>query len=306
MSTEINYRKAAYASTSDTDAINALYRRIFNVDMTKTLRYWYGNNPAGHPYGIVACDGDKIAGHFGTMSIRVRVGDRSVKGRISMGFMVDGDYRGHGIARTISEKLFDDLRDMGEDEFVIGFPNDVSYQMHIERMGYELIRHFSFVDLPRTAPCEGFEKIKDVSGFEAALKDDPPEAAIGETDPANDMNRIAHTRDWLLWRYADAKYDKYISPNGGLFVSTRFRDKADILYWSEGASNDELLGFASFLHRTDGTERVCTWNTCDQLNDYPMEDRQYHMTMNIITDDDAKRDALRRKWLFYMGDCELF
>jgi hypothetical protein len=138
------------------------------------------------------------------------------------------------------------------------------------------------------------------------LKDGTVEAAAGEAGQAMDSNRMAHSPDWLYWRYSDAKYDKYISAGGGLFVSTRFRDKADILYWSEDVSHDELLGFASFLHGIDGVARVCTWNTCGKLNDYPMEDRRYHLTMNMVTDDAAERDALQGAWLFYMGDCELF
>ncbi|MCL2493502.1 MAG: GNAT family N-acetyltransferase [Clostridiales bacterium] len=291
----IVYRKANYESADELIHIGALYKKIFQADMRDSLAYWYGDNPAGSPYGIVAMDGDRMAGHFGTMSVCALVGGRTKKGRISMGFMVDDDYRGQGVAGKLSEALFSELRIIGEDAFVIGFPNDVSYKMHVERMGYELIRHYRFADFPGGSAKGGFKKLS--AGEFAALrtKGDSPLRP-----------HILHGAEFLKWRYSGVKYDKYLSDKRDLFISTRFRDKADILYWTESAQAADVLDFAAFLHGQDGTERVCSWNTYGWLDEYPQEDRRYHMTMNILTDDPAERSALKGDWVFYMGDCELF
>jgi GNAT superfamily N-acetyltransferase len=293
MSIDIIYRSAVYDKRhSDATAICELYRQIFNVDMTETFDFWYGNNPAGCPYGVVACDGDKIVGHFGTMSILTSVMGHEMKGRISMGFMVSPDYRGYGIAAKLSNKLFADLKELREDKFVIGFPNDVSYRMHIEGMGYELLRNFSFIELPNN--ISGSANYRMISSIKH-----------GET-PACNVNSVIHSADFLRRRYADPKYSIYVSEDNKLFVCTRFMDKMDLLYWSENASSEDVLAFASYLHMRDGITRVCSWNTYDWMNEYPAEDRRYHMTINIITDNDDERELLRNKWLFYMGDCELF
>jgi predicted N-acetyltransferase YhbS len=286
MSADISFRMAEYGRPSEALAICDLYRRVFGVNMEDGLGFWYAENPAGGPYGIVACDGDKVVGHFGTMSIRAMVEGASAKGRLSMGFMVDPEYRGRSIAAGLSDALFSDLRGLGEGGFVIGFPNDVSYRMHVERMGYEPLRDFSFVTLPR----------------------DPSASAAynREAEPACGHNSIVHDEAFLAWRYADPKYEKRLAEDGSLYVCTRFADKMDILYWTPGAPKEAVLSFAARLYERDGVTRVCTWNTYGWLNQYPRDERRYHMTLRPLTDDANGRDSLMRDWIFYMGDCELF
>jgi hypothetical protein len=111
---------------------------------------------------------------------------------------------------------------------------------------------------------------------------------------------------FLNWRYSSTKNQRYVSSDGLIFVASRFRDKADVLYWSEVATEEQLLDFANFLYDNENVTRVCTWDTYEWLHRYPAEERQYHFAMNILSDVEEEKVALKNPWVFYMGDCELF
>ncbi|MDR2457054.1 MAG: GNAT family N-acetyltransferase [Clostridiales Family XIII bacterium] len=285
----IIYRIADYQNTKELRKIAALYLKVFNIDIIENLKFWFSNSPFGKPFGIVALYKEEIIGHFGTAKLNANIGGEVLDGRISMGFMVDSDYRGQGIAGNLSKQLFDRLRKQGKDNFVIGFANDVSYKMHVESMGYELIRNYTFVKLLKGENIKYEYNIVDK--FKSA------ERKISE-------NTIDHNDEWLNWRYGNPKYKKYISDNGNYFVITKFRNKIDVLYWSEIAKKDELLDFVNFIYKTEEIALVSSWNTFDYLNEFKKEDRNYHFTMNILAKE--KEELLKSDWFFYMGDCELF
>ena len=83
-------------------------------------------------------------------------------------------------------------------------------------------------------------------------------------------------------------------------------DKADILYWSKDAGEEELLDFAAFLYEKQGVERVTTWNTVPFLDAFPREDRNYHMCIHYLNCPPAEKADIQKDWFFCMGDCELF
>ena len=287
---KIVYRPADYADPDTAEKIKRLYAEIFHCDMSETFSFWYGATPFGGPLGVLAVDAEngEAVGHFGTVQTRVTLDGRAAPARISMGFMVSPRYRGYGIATRLNEELFSAIAARDEDALVIGFPNDVSFHMHITRMGYRHIRDFQFVTLPRSgerqaafAPCAS---LPDGGSFPACA--------------------ISHAPEYLAWRYAAGAYDAFRSERGSVFVCSRFRDKADILWWSAGAGREELLDFAAFLYRVYPVERVCTWNTFDWLDAFPKDERHYHFCIHPLPK--TPELAMQGPWTFFMGDCELF
>ncbi|MDR2457254.1 MAG: GNAT family N-acetyltransferase [Clostridiales Family XIII bacterium] len=180
----IAYRIADYQNAKELRKIAALYLKVFNINIIENLKFWFSDSPFGEPFGIIALYEEEIIGHFGTAKLNADIRGEILSGRISMGFMVDSDYRGQGIAGNLSEKLFEKLRKQGKDNFVIGFANDVSYKMHIESMGYELIRNYAFVEFPKSENIK--YKYNAVDKFSSAKK------KIIE-------NTVEYNDDWLNW-----------------------------------------------------------------------------------------------------------
>lgn len=293
----IKYRKIDYKEHSDRDAILEMYQNVFHIDASQQYEFLYCGSHFTNPLGVVAYDDEngRMVGHFTTVSIRAIINGAEQNFRMSMGFMTDPEYRGRGIATNLYyelKKLV--MEEPGGAMFIIGFPNENSVHMHISRMEYEEYRTFHFVELPagETADNVAFTEADHVAQGGSRLQEG--------------YNQLCHDDAFLNSRYADSKYEKYISGKGNEYICTRFRDKFDILYWSDPADEAELLAFANHLHQKEGVRRVTTWNTTDYLDKFPGEDRSYHMCINYLGCGDAERAMISQPWLFYMGDCELF
>ncbi len=293
----IYYRSIDYKYHGDRDRILAMYQKIFNVDASGEYDFLYKSSHFSSPLGVVAIDDDNgsMVGHFTSVSVRASIAGNDNAFRISMGFMTDPDYRGRGIATNLYHELKKVILNAGENGcFIIGFPNDNSFKMHVDRMEYSQYRPFQFVDLPN-------EQVTDVS----FTKVDSFETD-GDVKLSGIVNHVCHDVRFLNSRYESAKYEKYLSDTGNLYICTQFRDKVDILFWSDYLNERELLAFAHLLHQRDGVNRVTTWNSVDYLNNYPREDREYHMCINYLKNDSEQIKNIDRPWVFYMGDCELF
>ena len=293
----ITYRTIDYINHTDRDEIIRLYREIFHVDFTREYDFWYGADWAGKPVGVIAVDQEtsRCVGHFTTLCFQAVIDEKDQIFRMSMGFMTDPEYRGRGIATNLYFEMKKAILEQGEENcFIIGFPNDNSVHMHVSRMEYTEHRRFHFVLLPEQTAGnrKDFTKI--------TLFD------VTDSDAGAGYNHLNHSLPYLKKRYADPKYEIYRSESGNLFISTRFRDKFDILYWSDVSNEKELLEFASFLYGKEGVQRVTTWNSAAFLNQYPAEEREYHMCINGLNCTDMHVQKILQPWIFYMGDCELF
>ena len=285
---ECGYRPAEYARQADKRRLLELYREVFHVDFA--YDEWYCEQRS--PLGVVAVDegSGEIIGHFGTLRFASEISKKPVPFRMSMGFMVLPEYRGKGIALQLYRSLRQEVLKRKDAAFIIGFPNDVSFKMHVGQMDYTLLRNYHFVRLPNGTHQHGYQL----------------EESFFREEAQTEANRLEHSKEYMLWRYANKKYDKWRADHGRVFISTRFMDKADILYWSCGASKEELLDFAAFLYSTQGVKKVTTWNTAPFLDAFPGEERNYHMCLNYLDCGPALRRDIQRNWIFYMGDCELF
>ncbi len=295
MRRNITYRRASYNDSYEKKEIIRLYNEIFEVDISENYDLWFSENIYGEPLGIVAVDDEnsKIVGHFASVMLLSDIDGEALYFRMSMGFMTDTSYRGMGIATNLYKELKKEIIREGKASFIIGFPNDVSVNMHVNKMEYSLYKEFQFVTIPRINPVKMFEKVS-IEEFES------------NESLETEKNRIVHTTDYLKWRFADKKYVGYVSEDGKLFVCTKFRNKIDLLYWDMSAEEKDILNFAGFLYKHEKIDSVATWNSTNFLNEYHREERKYYMCINFLDADSKLKKKINKSWLFYMGDCELF
>lgn len=289
----ILYRPIHYAAEDDRRQIDALYQKVFHLNFSIKSNIW--SQPARNPLGILATDADTGAavGHFTSSAFRAKIGNAIIPFRISMGFMTDAAYRGQGIAAQLYFHLRNAILEAQDAQFIIGFPNDVSYHMHLNRMEYDLHRDYQFVVLPRGDSIHSYKKYTG----------DFSETCFGSS---SQNNQLEHSASYMNWRYQNPNYDRWQSESGHIFITVKFQHKIDILYWSEAVSPEELFDFSSFLYHTTDADKVTTWNSLDALNAYPKERRNYHMCINYLICSPAEKQAIQNNWLFWMGDCELF
>lgn len=289
----IVYRRANYAAADDRRQILELYHDVYHTDFTAGYDKWFrsGNRKA---VGIVAVDAGsgKMVGHWALTLFKAVIAGEQVGYRLSLGTMTVADYRGHGIAATLFQHLRQAAIDEGDARFIMGFPNEASYRMLLGHLNFAFLRDYHFVVLPR-GKNRGSYKADDVS------YKTPRDSFPGR-------NHLVHSAEYMEWHYHGNEYDKWQSENGHIFISTRFMDKADIVYWSETVTREELLDFAAFLYSSQKVEKVTTWNSAAFLDVYPAEARNYHMCVQYLDNPTAERERIVREWFFYMGDCDLF
>lgn len=288
---KIHYEIYDYLNEKINGQISELYWKVFHVEKKGGLGSFFQPNPAGNPIGVIAVtDRDEVVGHFATMCIPALIQGKAVNGRISMGFMVDPEYRGLQIASNLSNKLFTFLKGEDKTDFVIGFPNDNSFHMHIKRMGYKHVRDFQMVTLPKLG--KGF-----VERFQLTTRIESARQRTGK-------NMIMHNEEFLNWRLKGERYLKFQSEDGKYFVCNKYKGCFQILYWSEQVNSEHCLEFANYIYNTFGVEEVRTWNCFDWLTIFPAQERKFHFCIHNLKKE--LEDLLYESWIFYPADCELF
>ncbi|MGL4483520.1 MAG: GNAT family N-acetyltransferase [Anaerovoracaceae bacterium] len=288
---KITFKIYDYKSKASNELILALYQKVFNLDMKADFDFWLAGDNADS-IGIIAMDSeiDKIVGHFGTAKQISIIKSKKVPSRLSMGFMVDSDYRGLGIATELSNRLFDYITEKYDAAFVIGIPNINSVNMHEKMMGYKVVKEFNFVTIPKITEvfdCDYF-KIEEIGDNQ--LYD-------------NLQNHLLHDFNNLNWRYGDKKYLKYKDNKGHIYISVQFKGKIDILYWSEECAEENIMAFASYLYKEFKASKVSSWNSCPWMDSLEKDEREYYFAIKPLR---SNMDDCFDKWLYYMGDCELF
>lgn len=289
----IVYRRADYHEANDRSEVLRLYREIFHMDMSEKYDHWFCDENR-KTVGIVAVDEEtgKLVGHWAYPHFEAVIAGRQVGFRHSMGLMTDAAYRGRGIAKAVFQALLQAFREEGDARFLIAFPNDVSYRIHIDPMGFVLKKDYHFITFPGGKSRVSYRR-------DDTACQDLPDAVPGG-------NHLLHSAEYMRWHYQDGAYEKWQSENGHVFIATRFMDKMDIVYWSGGATAEELSDFASFLYETRGVDRVSTWNTMASLDGYPAEERGHHMCIHYLDCTPAQREEIGGDWFYYMGDCDLY
>lgn len=289
----IVYRRADYKAPGERAQILRLYSNVFHLDFTMSYDMWFCDEMR-KAVGFVAVDAEdnKIVGHWASAHFDASVGGEIIGYRQSLGAMTDAEYRGRGIAAALFQHLRQTVIDGGDARFIVGFPNEASYKLHLNQLGFVWKRDYHFVVLPRGASRFQYQK-------ENAVCKRPIDAIPGK-------NCLLHTPEYMEWHYQRQNYNIWLSEKGRLFVSVRFRDKADIVYWNCDTTEEELLDFSSFLYENQDINRVTTWNSTDFLDAFPREARNYHLCIQYLNSTPAERKRIGEDWFYCMGDCDLY
>lgn len=289
----IVYRRADYSASDERAQILRLYREVFRMDFTMGYDMWFCKE-ARKAVGIVAVDAEdsRIVGHWASAHFEASIGEETMGYRQSLGTMTDAEYRGRGIAVTLFQHLRQAVVDEGDACFIVGFPNEASYKLLLNQLEFVWKRDYHFVVLPR-------------GKNRCSYKEDDV-FYKNSSESLSGRNHLVHSAEYMEWHYNGKEYNKWRSENGHIFISTRFMDKADIVYWSATVTEEELLDFAAFLYSSQNVERVTTWNSTAFLDTYPAEERNYHMCIQYLNSTSAEQKRISGEWFFYMGDCDLY
>ena len=278
------------------EKICALYKKVFNNDFSIYFDWWYLGNPNGKSIGVIACDGEKVIGHFAVSPIKINIKGHISKQLISLAAMVDANYQGMGIFKKLGNELFCHLLNDTDYNFIIAFPNDNSLKVHLGALNYCFIRDYNFIVFDRTNEKirNSYEIINNYDIFEVLY----------------DKIQLYRSAEFLKWRYGNVKKYKVIQDNkGNEFVITKFKNKVDILLWNSDVEIIDFKEFIQYLYRYFSVGNVSTWNTFNVFNELGRsEERGYHFCIRFLNDEIAEEKLLRDKknWIFMMGDCELF
>lgn len=288
----IEYKIIDYTDSHINNEIIGLYKKIFRFDFSESFEWWYLENPSGKSTGVIASEGGKVIGHWAVTPLPFLCNGEEEIGLISLAAMVDESCQGQGIFKEMSNKLFEYLQCRTSYPFIIGFPNDNSLFVHVNRMGYHHIRDFQFIKFEKQP--DQMHSYRWIDKFNDTLKD-----GIG----------INKKSSYAEWRFKNNCYDFYESDNGIKFVVTRFKNCIDILEWSESALKSDVIDFASFLYKeNEDVAVVKTWNLDIFKNAELYSERKYHFCIKKLLDKAETNISLldEKKWHIQMGDAELF
>ncbi len=288
----IQYKIIKYNNESINSSIIKLYQKIFKIDFSTEFKWWYLENPYGHSYGVVALDNNQVIGHWAVTPLPFSVLGNNIDGLISLAAMVDKKYQGQGIFKEMSHVLTNYLLMNTASKFIIGFPNDNSLFVHINRMGYKHLRDYSFIKFKSNETYSN--SYREIKSF---------------VDNINDKIALNKSRFYTAWRFNKKCYTFFENENGIKFVITKFKKDIDILEWSDNATNREISDFANYLYCTQSdVQTVKTWNSRVFKNVESISDRSYHFCIKILDEKDHNTPLVCKKdlWSFHMGDAELF
>lgn len=277
--------------------IQRLYRDIFHVEMEDEFQWRFIQNPQGKAISVIARfqpDG-VVAGHFSAMPCRVNLRGNKIDALISMGMMVSNQYAGQGIGTVMSDYLFRHLEGDKYD-LIIGFPNENSFHMHINKMGYIHVRDYHFVTFSNQHNKNRQYYTELPSGFN-----------IEEAPGDNKMFSLDREPKYLKWRYGREKYTAFISDREEVFIITRFQDKIDIVYWTPTATVQDIRDFADFVYHNFKAQAVAAWDTLNfRSKECTVDPRKYHFCIKKLKKDLPEEILNGNEWIWLMGDSELF
>lgn len=268
-----------------------LYHDVFHFDYSKKFDWWYKLNPNGESIGVIVYDSNLLVGHFAVSPIEINKGKYIHKCLLSLAAMVRPSHQGLGVFGKLTETLFEYIKSLKKYRFIIGFPNDKSLNIHINKMGYTHVQDFFFIDYLKSNK----EIILDYNYF---LKFDKPLIAKKNYS----LNRNI---EYLNWRFNPTDYILIKNNLGNRFICSKFNNKIDILMWDTDTNEYELEDLSQYLIDNYHIEKVSRWESLSNLNIAELRGRSYHfcikpleLTEDYVFDFD--------EWSFFMGDTELF
>lgn len=128
-----------------------LARRAFRLEAPdeRGAEVWdwiFLRNPAGGRLRYFVADaGDRLAGQYAVMPVRIQHDGREALGLLSLHTMTDPDFERQGISTTLARAVYEDS---GDAALVCGFPNPTSAPLLYRKLGWTELRPFPLLLRP--------------------------------------------------------------------------------------------------------------------------------------------------------------
>lgn len=189
-------------------AIEQLFMESFGKPLSREeWRWFYIDNPAGHPYVSLFYEGDRLLGHYAVLPTLLTFRGESFVAFRSMTTMVHPDGRGRGLFTDLANRVYAMLQADGM-SMVYGFPNANSAPGFIKNLGWTV--------LPP-------DRVYDFSGDEI-LDNSPLQDALCEQF---DIEWDSSSERQASWREASPGFDVLTRPG---FVTKAYQGVLNILH----------------------------------------------------------------------------
>ncbi|HEV8459637.1 MAG TPA: GNAT family N-acetyltransferase [Gaiellaceae bacterium] len=281
------------ASAEDIEAVLEMLGRAHADDETGAISrdewaWLYLDNPADSGLRYAVADaGNRLAGQYATLPMRVQIGGQSTKALLSLNTATDPDFQRQGVMTTLASMVYSE----GAPEFamVYGFPNARSAPGLYGRLGWQQLGFPTWLIRPLRYPGRAFPRKAAALGMAAAAplldvatlrpRKTHVEALDGFGDWANEiwdraagLLGTAAVRDaaFLRWRFdaSPRDYRAFVAmdvdgqPAG--YAVTRLvpwrNTTLGYLMELQGAADvaGELLRTATIDARAEGAVAICT------------------------------------------------
>lgn len=195
------------ATPDDRDASIELMERAFeespfSVDPQRLWEWLFVDHPAGPAAFVVADAGDRLAGQYATVPVRLQHAGGVLPALMSVQTATDRDFQRQGILSALARSLYEGTRDRSP--VVFGFPNPAVAPARYGRLEWVELRPFPLFGRPLArAPLPPLRR-RGVSTFDSfgAWADELWE------ELAPDLGTCAvRDAEYLNWRFCRSPYD---------------------------------------------------------------------------------------------------
>lgn len=145
---DIVKKKTTQISDEEILSIYDLFERIFHKKRTvEEFKEQFLNTSLGYSFHAIAIDNNKIVGHNVYIPFRYYVDDKSFLTCLSVDAMTHPDYRGKGMYKMLL-RACEEMAIVAGCKLRIGFPNDNSYPIQVNKFHYNDIGRLNTYCLP--------------------------------------------------------------------------------------------------------------------------------------------------------------
>jgi GNAT superfamily N-acetyltransferase len=195
------------AHPEDRDAsIELAYRAFedspFSVDASMLWDWLFVGHPAGPGAFVVADAGERLAGQYATVPVRLQHGGRVIPALMSVQTATDPAFQRQGILSALAENLYEQTR--VDVPVVFGFPNPAVAPARYGRLGWVELRPFPLLG----RPVAGLPPLRPTRQHITTFESFGSWADELWEDVSPDLGTCA-VRDstYLNWRFCDSPYE---------------------------------------------------------------------------------------------------
>lgn len=224
-----------------------MYELCFGQKIDENYVTWkYVNNPAGPVIGYTAAEKETIAGFYGVIPEKYRLGDDEFTVYQSMDTMTHPGFQKKGLFTALAEKTYQTILDKNSKSLIIGIPGSNSFHGFVAKLHWKAIHHFSFTFIHKHL----FKLLHPFSSDKPYLIKEIHDFYSPE---------VSHFLEKI--KYQKNKFQALIDPS---FLTWRIKQNPLIRYTSIGFFKNEQLAGIVIYHITPDKKCFIDWIHADE------------------------------------------